>query len=112
MGGAVTLDGSASSDTEGATLTYQWSFVTRPESSVAALDDATAVQPVFTPDLRGVYELQLVVNDGEDASEAATVMVTVLNRAPVADAGPNQSERVGTRVTLDGRGSFDRNRIC
>src|SRR5207253_5223378 len=52
---------------------------------------------------------QLVVNDGQANSAAATVNVLVkhLNRAPVASAGPTQTVAERTAVTLDATGSTD-----
>lgn len=71
----VTLDGSASSDPEGADLTYSW---TAPEG--ITLSDATAAKPTFTAPSVAVdndYEFTLVVNDGANDSEAAAVTITV-----------------------------------
>jgi hypothetical protein len=50
---------------------------------------------------------QLVVNDGWLDSAADTVRVRTANRAPEADAGPDQSVAVGTIVTLDATASSD-----
>ena len=100
----VTLDGSGSTDANGDTLTYSWSFKSRPTGSSSALSNATVVKPTFTPDVAGDYVVQLIVNDGKVSSAASTVTVTasVGNAAPVANAGPAQSVIVGTKVTLAG----------
>lgn len=63
-GGTVTLDGSLSSDPEGANLTYHWTLVSQPEGGTAALSDANAVAPSFIADLAGWYRFDLTVNDG------------------------------------------------
>ncbi len=47
IGTAVTLDGSASSDLDGDDLTFQWTFLSKPANSTAALSSPTAVQPTF-----------------------------------------------------------------
>ena len=107
LGPVVALDGSGSSDPDSDPLTYAWSFVSRPVGSAAALTGATTVNPSFLPDLKGPYELQLIVNDGFVDSAPDTVVITVENRPPVADAGPDQSILVGATVTLDGSGSSD-----
>ncbi|MDD5713262.1 MAG: PKD domain-containing protein, partial [Smithellaceae bacterium] len=45
---AVQLDGTASSDANGDSLTYKWEIVSKPQWSQAALDDATSAKPKFT----------------------------------------------------------------
>ncbi|HAS53417.1 MAG TPA: hypothetical protein DCS42_04395, partial [Nitrospiraceae bacterium] len=69
----VALDGSGSTDADGDTLTYSWSFVSLPTGSTAELSDATVVNPTFTPDLDGSYVVQLIVNDGTVDSTPDTV---------------------------------------
>jgi len=76
LGDTVTLDGSASSDVDNDTLTFQWSFLLVPPGSVAKLSDTTAVNPSFTIDLSGDYVVQLIVNDGMVNSDPDTVTVT------------------------------------
>ena len=107
VGETVALDGSASHDVDGDMLTYFWSFTSRPIGSSAALSDPSAVSPAFTIDRSGVYVVQLIVNDGFVDSAADTVVITTINSAPVADAGPDQPVDVGATVTLDGTASHD-----
>jgi hypothetical protein len=72
----VTLNGSASSDANGDTLTYNWTLTTKPAGSVATLTSAATTAPTFTADLAGSYIVTLVVNDGLANSTAATVTIT------------------------------------
>lgn len=111
VGTAVTLDGSASGDANLDPLTYKWTLVVKPATSVAALSSATAAKPTFTADLAGVYVASLVVNDGKLDSALATVTVTAsaVNAAPVANAGANQNVVTASQVTLNGNGSTDAN---
>ncbi len=105
-GATVTLDGSASSDPNGDTLTYYWV--------------QTGGAPVtFAPDLRittftaplaaGPLTFALTVTDSGGLADGDVTVVTVRNLAPTAEAGPNQKVRGGVTVTLDGSASSDPN---
>jgi hypothetical protein len=104
VGQLVTLDGSGSSDPDGQSLTYVWSFLSRPQGSNAALSDASAVNPTFVPDLLGTYVLQLVVTDSLNlASVPDEVVISTTNTIPVANAGPDQAiSLIGSTVYLNG----------
>lgn len=111
VGALATLDGSKSTDADSDTLTYKWELSSKPAGSNAVLISATALKPTFTPDLAGEYIASLVVNDGKADSAASTTKVTasILNLAPVANAGPNQNVSTGAVVLLNGAGSTDGN---
>src|SRR4051812_25051383 len=106
-GSRVTLDGSASSDADGDRLSFQWTLLSRPAGSAAVLAGPTTVHPTFVADQPGQYEAQLVVGDGTLESVPDRVVVSSVNSAPVARAGPDQTVRKGSVVTLDGSGSSD-----
>ncbi len=109
LGATVTLNGSGSSDVDGNSLTYQWSFVTVPTGSSAKLSSLTTVMPTFAADTAGQYVIKLLVNDGKVTSTQDTVIITTTggNTAPVADAGPDQSVQIGATITLNGSRSTD-----
>ncbi len=76
-GETVTLDGSASSDPDNNTLTYNW---TAP--SEITLSSNTVAKPTFTaPEVTTdtVYKFTLVVNDGMVDSSGDEVIITVKN---------------------------------
>ena len=63
----IRLDGSASTDPDGDTLRYRWSFTTRPAGSAltdADIQDNTSALASFKADTSGTYDLRLVVRDG------------------------------------------------
>jgi len=103
----VQLDGGGSTDGDGDSLIYFWSFITMPAGSGALLSDPTAVNPSFVVDIPGTYVAQLIVNDGTVDSAPDTVTINWENSAPVADAGPDQTSMVDTEVTFDGSDSYD-----
>jgi hypothetical protein len=106
VGDTITLDGSGSSDLDGDALTYQWSLSV-PAGSTAELSGATTVNPTFVADVDGDYMAELIVNDGKIDSEPSIVQISTLNSPPVAEAGPDQQQLVGSVVSLDGSGSSD-----
>jgi len=76
LGSLVTLNGSASSDTDNAPspLSYVW---TKTAGSSVSLTGATTAKPQFTPTVKEFYTFGLIVNDGLDNSTSASVKITV-----------------------------------
>ncbi|MBI5440499.1 MAG: hypothetical protein HY900_04725 [Deltaproteobacteria bacterium] len=105
----VPLNGSASVDPDGDTLTYSWIQLAGTSVTLQASDTA---RPSFTapavPAGGETLTFQLTVSDGS-ATATDTVDVTVknVNHAPVADADGPERVQEGTLVTLDGTHSYD-----
>ena len=111
----VTLDGSASADGDGDTLTYAWTQVSGPS---VTLSDATSAAPTFSFDPGAdtsaqTFVFDLVVSDGRVTSSADRVEISASpNNTPTADAGQTQIQTAyvaGAPVQLDGRNSDDPN---
>lgn len=77
----VSLDGSMSLDADRDPLTYYWSFVSTPANSAATLSDRRVSNPSFTADIKGLYVISLMVNDGMLDSTADTVNIVVTDLA-------------------------------
>lgn len=106
-GDIVWLDASNSYDFDKDVLSYRW---IAPEG--ITLSSATNVQPSFTaPEVvkDTTYSFTLVVNDGTLDSSPDELLVTVkqVNKAPVANAGSDQSINESKRVLLSAGDSYD-----
>ena len=85
-GQVVALDGSASTDSEGAALAFSWELSAKPAGSVAVLANINSATPTLIPDKDGSYTARLVVNDGEADGLSDDVLITVTgagNSVPV-----------------------------
>ena len=99
---AVTLDGTNSSDPDGDPLTFSWTLVSVPAGSTAGIIAANAAIASFTPDVEGVYVVQLEVSDGQFTStDTATITVGPFNHPPVGTLTIGGSAQIlaGTSVT-------------
>ncbi|GJL69143.1 MAG: hypothetical protein NPIRA06_17780 [Nitrospirales bacterium] len=104
---SVLLNGNGSHDVDGDALSFNWSFVSIPSGSGATLSNPNSSTPDFLVDLAGTYQVQLIVNDGQEDSPPDMVLINTQNSKPVAHAGQDQTVPVGSTVTLIGTGSHD-----
>ena len=103
----VTLDGSASADTDGSIVSYVWEGAASP---IAAGVSPTVTLPV------AVHTIDLTVTDDDGATDTDSVVITVnaptANVAPTANAGADRGaydndDSGAEDVALDGSGSSD-----
>ena len=98
-GSMVELDGTASKDADGDSITYAWTqtqpAALGPESPLGTADQPKTIfaAPLVTADT--VYAFRLVVSDAKGgmsyAERSLTVHALSLKRPPVANAGWNQN---------------------
>lgn len=96
----IPLDGSASSDQNGDTLSYFWSLQEKPgtsSSSNLSFNDRTAQSPTFYADVGGEYIVSLAVNDGNEWSSPDLISLSVAER--VANSAP--AVNAGNALTID-----------
>ncbi|MCX7943448.1 MAG: hypothetical protein N2746_02940, partial [Deltaproteobacteria bacterium] len=101
-GGIGQLNGSASYDPDGDTLTYHWYQIS---GDYVALDGADTATPQFTaPNKQTTLKFVLIVSDGKSLSQPDEVVarVKVSNNRPRANAGLDQTVYIGQTVYLNG----------
>ncbi|MEI9942618.1 MAG: PKD domain-containing protein [Chitinophagaceae bacterium] len=110
----VTVNGNGSSDPDGTIASYQWSKIAGP--SQFTITAPSQIQTTITNLVQGVYQFELKVTDNQGATATDIVVITVnaailppvVNQAPVAKSGVNQSITLPLNtVTVNGSGSTD-----
>jgi hypothetical protein len=104
----VVLNGLRSSDPDGDALSYSWYQKSGPPVIISGYN--TSIAQFIAPETEGEIVIGLIVSDGKTNSLPDEVKILVqssANRAPVANAGPDQTVFGGATVTLDGSGSTD-----
>jgi len=77
----VNLSASLSSDSDGDSLNFKWSFDSIPSGSNAQLSSPTNPAISFTADTAGDYILNLIANDGTVDSSQVNVTITASEQA-------------------------------
>ena len=83
VGQPVTLDGSASYDSDSDLLEFSWTL-SAPDGSVAALSGGMTASPTFTPDVAGSYTATLRVNDPFGEVSVDNVVISAITTGQFA----------------------------
>jgi hypothetical protein len=78
-GSPLLLRGSGT-DPEGAALTYQWTLLSKPAGSAAAIVNSTSATATLQTDYIGTYVAGLVVSDGSLSSAQSTVTISAISQ--------------------------------
>ena len=108
-GATVLLNGAASTDGDGDTLTYSWVQIGGAAVTLSGANTATPsfVAPAATGSIQNLT-FALTVSDGVATSAASVAIDINANQPPVANAGVDQGPiNTGTMVTLNGGASTD-----
>jgi len=105
VGDVVTLNGTQSADADHDLMTFSWTQQSGPAVELINADTLTA--SFVAPSSKEPLTFSLVVNDGQEDSEPATVTVTISNRTPIANAGRTIIAKRGSKVSLSGTASKD-----
>ena len=107
-GTSVTLDGSASSDSDGSIATYLWEQTAGPTASIAnpAAQSTTFTAPAVEEHTALAFLLTVTDNDGAQSTDEINITI-IYNAPPTADAGANTQANEGSNVQLDGSASSD-----
>jgi FG-GAP repeat/PKD domain/Bacterial Ig domain len=97
VGQSVILNGDGSTDLDGDTLTFAWSFVSKPPSSTTTLQTTSNQQSGFVPDVAGDYVVAL---DVSDAQETTRDTLTVTAKAP-GNVAPQLSAITAQQALID-----------
>ena len=94
----VSLDGSASSDIDGDTLSFSWVIVSTPLNSNATLKDANTSTAVLSTDKTGEYRIELTVSDGStNSTDEVTVNAKMFRK--VSSEYDSNGDGTANRIT-------------
>jgi PKD repeat protein len=103
-GQIVALDATESVEPDQDPLTFLWDQIEGPIVDLIGADTATAL---FVPEDLETYEFSLTVDDGFGGVDTTSIVVTLLNHDPVADAGLDRDAPKHVPIALDATASSD-----
>ncbi len=101
------LDGSASHDPDGDSLTFSWTVTSVPEGLDGDFTATNQAVATYLARQAGNFLFELRVSDSIHAPAIDVVEVKVLGKPPVAVAGEDKTVKLGETVQLDASQSAD-----
>lgn len=97
---AVILDGSASSDKNNKPFTFNWLIKSKPGGSNAIVESSDTPKASITPDVAGLYIIQLVISQGEWESKDELTIKANSTDNPNEPATVTLSGDISNDITL------------
>lgn len=104
VGDRSVFDGTESFDPRGFPLTFRWRLISSPPESRAMLENFENQITSLVSDREGLFEVELIVNNGADDSAPARVTVTVSAErrlSEVIDMGPWNIVQSANGIAVD-----------
>jgi hypothetical protein len=106
VGDKITLMGNGY-DPDKEPLIFEWKLISKPTGSQAAISKKDIAAPSITPEVQGIYELELKVSD-KLSSNTKRVVINAKqissNFKPIANAGNGYNALLGEKINLFGEG--------
>jgi len=81
--------------------THQWTLLSKPAGSAAALSNPAALRPTFVADVAGEYVAQLVVSLAGTTIRSAPETVLITTARPPIDVAVTAPDNTASEATLD-----------
>lgn len=81
--------------------THQWTLLSKPAGSAAALNNPSALRPTFVADLAGDYVAQLVISLTGTTIRSAPETVLITTARPPIDVAVAATDNTASEATLD-----------
>jgi PKD repeat protein len=101
-GTTIIFDGSNSTDPDGEIESYHWDF---DDYHTPGLEISKAMDPTYTYDYPGEYYVTLTIEDDSGAVSTDTIIITIYNRQPIANAGQHVTVYIYDIVYFNGSGN-------
>lgn len=107
VGQPLTIPLPESNDPENDPLTYFWKIISKPAESIVGPVNSTEPEFTFTPDRKGIYEIQITISDPWGGNASCVITAEISNQRPVAVIQSETQGFINNPVSLSAEGSYD-----